>query len=176
MVKFNSKKLITTDLEIEKYIKEKPTSYKIINKGTFIISYDNLKKIKLTYYKNKAAIIINSLSSKNLESGEIGHWTLILIEHKTACFIDSLNIVYNTDLLFQRAIQSFCQKYGLKLYLWNLKTQNNKSNACGFQILYFIHFFAQKNIMQLHKLRNRLKNFSLLEKEKYILKHAYKSC
>lgn len=177
MALFSSALLVTSDDDLKYYLKPLKKHYKLINSGEFIMNYNLVLEIPLKemHSKKKKGIILNTLSSdSNIEKG---HWVLLLIDpYKNCLLIDSLASTYRNNDNFRKVVNLFCYKHGLKLLLWNVKTQNSNSQSCGFQIIFFLDFFLRKNILGFKHLEFFFKKYTLFYIEKYILSKVYKLC
>ena len=183
---FTSKQLITSNNDLIKYLKKTPKAYQLINKGKFIINYDKLQHISPERFSGKKmAIILNSLHSNNVENvdnvgcaGSVGHWILLLfnIRKKECLLIENLAYVYKNCMNIKQAIDTFCTSHNFSLIDYNLKSQGNKAKSCGFQVIFYLTFFDYNDIPKLKLLKQRLKTYSLVEREKYILRRAHDLC
>ena len=178
---FTSKELITTDKDLIKYLKRIPKALKFINNGALIIPYDKLLTLKHNIFSNrkKMAIVLNSAHSQEIYQ-TTGHWFLLALDlrsHDKRCLlVDSLASVYRDKKEIKDTIDTFCSTHHLFLSHFNLVTQSRKNLSCGFFLIYFLRLFTIRNIPHFAKLKQLLKNYSLLESERYILKRAYKLC
>ncbi len=176
MALFSSKILITSDTDLRHYLKKHKKAFRLTQNGNLILAIDQLSSIpKPTLLNRKTGIIINTLRSD--DDIAFGHWVLLLISKNRKClFIDSLASTFHSDKHLQSMIIAFCAKHTLKLFIWRVKSQTEKSQSCGFQILFFLHFFSKYNIEKFCKLKQLLKSFSVKQAELYILQRAYTLC
>ena len=121
------------------------------------------------------------MHSSETNIGKIGHWTVLLIERITGktgrcIFFDGLLSTYRSNEDFKKKIDDFCKYNDLYLDIWNVKTQRLNSNYCGFEIVYFVWYFANHGLKGVYKLKTLLKKYNLFAIENYILKKAYKLC
>ena len=179
---FTSKELITTDKDLLKYLKKIPKALKFIKNGTLIIPYDKLLTLKhdIFLHKRKMAIILNSAHSQEMYQ-TTGHWLLLALDLRNSrdrqcLLLDSLASVYKDKKDIKNTIDTFCNTHHLSLSHFNLVTQSKKNLCCGFFLIFNLKFFTIHNIPHFVKLKQLLKNYSLLEREKYILRRAYKLC
>ena len=182
MALFTSDALITSDSDLTRYLSKSKPAYNAIGKGKFIVNYDNLLHLSNECKKKKRlAIIINCISNSYTSKGKIGHWTVLLIEKINgntgrSMFIDSLLSSYRSNKELKSTIDKFCKYNNLYLDVWNVRTQRINSNYCGFEIVYFVWYFALHGLKGIYKIKTMLKKYSLTEIENYILKKAYKLC
>ena len=161
-------------MELAEYIKSLGVSYyKMINYGDYIVSYETLKNIKLKKNDigNKIVIILNS--NQNAPSNtSVGHWFLILInlKKKSLLMIDSLNYIVRQNSLISKSIKKFCLENNLQLVKWDLQTQQSHTNVCGFQVIFFLHYFKNNSIYNFKKLKQFLIRYKIHNRELYILK------
>ena len=180
---FTSKLLITSNNDLINYIKKIPKAFRLINKGKFIINFDKLHHIlPSTVPGKKMAVILNSLHSDNNNNvgnnNNIGHWILLLfnLKKKECLLIENLAYIYKNRLDIKQVIDTYCASHNFLLKDFNLKTQNFNAKSCGFQIVFYLSFYAFNNLSKFELLKRRLKPYSLIEREKYILRRAYKLC
>ena len=183
MTLFTSDILVTSDLDLARYLRKYPKAYNLIEKGKFIINYNKLLLLStICKKKTKYAIVINTLHSSESQKGITGHWTVLLVERMSkfgsgkCIFIDSLLSSYKSNSSLRSIINRFCNMNELYLNVWNVKTQRLNSNYCGFGIIYFVWYFTKYGLKGIYKLKAMLKKYSLTEIENYILKRAYKLC
>ena len=178
---FTSKELITTDKDLIRYLKKIPKAMKFINNGDFIIPYDKLLSLKHDIFskKQKIAIVLNSAHSQEIFQ-TTGHWFLLALDlrsnNRQCLLIDSLANVYRNNKDIKNSIDTFCSTHRLSLSHFNLVTQSRKNLSCGFFLIFNLKLFTIHNITYFFKLKQLLANYSLLEREKYILRRAYKLC
>ena len=152
---FTSKQLITTDKDLEKYMKKIPKTWEFTNKGTFIIPYDNLLTLKHDFFlkKKKIAIVLNSIHSQEIQT--TGHWILLALDLRSndrkCLLVDSLANVYKKKKDLKNVIDTFCDTHHLSLTFFNLKCQNSQSLSCGFFLIFFLFFLLY---ITSHILRN----------------------
>ena len=177
---FTSKLLLTSNTDLLFYLKQKPQLYKLIGDGKYIISYNKLNTLQNNFSNTgKYSIIVNTLHSSSPPETE-GHWSVLLLEinknNRICMFVDSLasNLTKNEDLA--KNITLFCGVHKLDLHLWKTRTQKNRSNNCGFQIIFFLYYFYKHGIKGMYRLQSMLQQYSLPTKEYYVLKRAYKIC
>ena len=170
---FTNKKLITSNTDLQNYLKKISKCYKLTNNGYNIISYESLDKFPQYRIKHKMIIIINSLNHNDLEK-TTGHWTVLIKEGSNILFLDPMHSSYNKNLPLLSSITNFCKKNNLKLFIFNLRVQTTHSSSCGFIVLYFTYFFANNSLLAFHKLKNMLLNYSIFNREKIILTKIYK--
>ena len=182
---FTSKQLITSNNDLIHYLKKIPKAFQLINKGKFIINFDKLHQISpVSIPRKKMAIILNSLHSDNIGNDgndgndNIGHWILLLfnLKKKECLLVANLAYIYENRLDIKQVIDTYCTSHKFLLKHFNLKTQNVLAKGCGFQIIFYLSFYAFNNLSKFELLKKRLKTYSLIEREKYILRRAYKLC
>ena len=173
---FSSRLFITSDNDLKNYLKPLKKAYSLVGNGDFIMNYDMILSVSRSQIKNKkVANILNTLSSKSHETE--GHWVLLTVDRNNVCIlVDSLSSVLCTNKEFRNTISTFCQIHKLQRMVWNVKTQSSTSQSCGFQVLYFTHFFSNNNTKNLLNLQTFFKSHTLHENEKFILKKAYALC
>ena len=170
MALFSSKLLITSDNDLKYYLKKHKKTYRLIQNGDLILSLDQLSSVSKP--KGKTGVIINTLHGNNT-----GHWVLLAIDQRKRClFVDSLASTFHTNKDLQNEVISFCDKHNLNLIVWNVQSQSEESQSCGFQIMFFLHFFSKYGLAKLLNLRKLLKHFSVKQAEQYILQRAYILC
>ena len=179
MALFTSDILVTSDLDLTRYLRKYSKAYNLIEKGKFIVNYDKLLSLSTMYKKKrKYAIVVNTLHSS--QKGMTGHWSVLLVEKVSTSgkcvYIDSLVSSYKSNSGLRNVINKFCNMNELYLDVWNVKTQRLNSNYCGFEIIFFVWYFTQYGLKGIYKLKAMLKKYSLTEIENYILKRAYKLC
>ena len=178
---FTSKELITTDKDLIRYLKKIPKAMKFIGNGALIIPYDKLLTLKHNIFskKKKMAIVLNSSHSQEIYQ-TTGHWLLLALDlrdqSRHCLLIDSLASVYKDKKDIKNTIDTFCSTHHLSLSHFNLVTQSRKNLGCGYFLIFNLRFFTVHNIPHFVKLKRLLKNYSLLEREKYILERSYKLC
>ena len=182
MALFTSDVLITSDSDLIHYLSKFKKAYNAIGKGRFVVNYDKLPQLSRVCKKQKSlAVIINTMHSSETNTGKVGHWTVLLIERipgKTGrcIFVDGLLSNYRSNQDLKKDIDNFCKYNDLYLDVWNVKTQRINSNYCGFEIVYFVWYFAHHGLKGVYKLKTLLKKYRLFGIENYILKRAYKLC
>lgn len=181
---FSSKQLITSNSDLIKYLKKIPKAFRLINRGKFIINFNNLHHISPKDIPGKKmAVIMNSLHSENNNNnnnnvGSVGHWILLLfnLKKRECLLIENLDYIYKNRLDIKQAIDMYCTSHNFSLKDYNLKSQNSLAKSCGFQIIFYLWFFACNGLTKFELLKRRLKHYSLIEREKYIIRRAYKLC
>ena len=93
MALFTSDILVTSDLDLTRYLRKYSKAYNLIEKGKFIVNYDKLLSLSTMYKKKrKYAIVVNTLHSS--QKGMTGHWSVLLVEKVSTSgkcvYIDSL--------------------------------------------------------------------------------------
>jgi len=183
---FTSKQLITSNNDLINYLKKIPKAFRLINKGKFIINFDKLHYISPKDISGKKmAIIVNSLHSENINNNDsndnvnsVGHWILLLfnLQKKECLLIENLDYLYKNRMDIKQSIDMYCTSHNFLLKDFGLKSQNFSAKSCGFQIIYYLWFFAYNGLTKFELLKRRLKDYSLIEREKYILRRSYKLC
>lgn len=174
---FSSKALITSDEDLKFYLRRMPNNCNtLVNKGQYILHFDRLNTIPMQDIKNKKiAIILNTNHSKE-SPNTTGHWVTILINKERKClFIDSLKKGSLNSKIIE-SVKIFCNIHNLHFTNWKIRTQRQQSQACGFIILFFINCFAKYNMFGFTNLKKLFTHYSINERERYILKKAYKLC
>ena len=176
MALFSSKLLITSDADLRYYLKKNKKPYNLTQNGGLIFALDQLHSVsKEALLNKKTGIIVNTLQG-NAEAS-FGHWVLLLINKAKQClFVDSLATTFQTNRNLKNTVIAFCTKHNLELFIWRVKSQTERSQSCGFQIIFFLDFFSKYNMAMFCKLRRLLKSFSLKQAELYILRKAYALC
>lgn len=176
MALFSSKLLITSDADLRYYLRKNKRAYSLTQDGRLIFALDQLNSLsKGTLLNKKTGIIVNTLQG-NAEAS-FGHWVLLLVTKSRQClFVDSLATSFQTDKNLKNTVITFCSKHNLRLFIWRVKSQTERSQSCGFQIIFFLDFFSKYNMAMFCKLRKLLKSFSLKQVELYILRKAYALC
>ena len=126
------------------------------------------------------AIILNSTHSQEMYQ-TTGHWFLLALDlrrskNKQCLLVDSLASMYRDKKDIKDTIDTFCSTHNLSLSHFGLVTQSKQNVSCGYFSIFYLRLFTIRNIPHFIKLKQLLKSYSLLEREKYILSRAYKLC
>ena len=178
---FSSRELITTDKDLMKYLKKIPKALKFINNGALILPYDKILTLKDNIFlnKRKMAIVLNSTHSQEIYQ-TTGHWFLLALDlrsrNKQCLLVDSLASMYRDNKDIKDTIDTFCSTHRLSLSHFDLTQQSRKSRCCGFFLIFYLRLFTVHNIPHFFKIKQLLKDYCLLEREKYVLNRSYKLC
>ena len=167
-----SDKWVTTDDELRNVLKKCNYCSKITNNGENIVSYKELNTIKINKSK-KCCIVINT--AKNNTNGKLGHWITLYYYCGQALVYDPLNTLHKLHPLVCFEIKSYCNKNNIKLKYLSIRTQTPNSLACGFHNVWFIHNSHKINTKGIMKLEKMLTNFSIKNREKFIISDVLKS-
>ena len=163
-----------------KYSKRIPKALKSINNGALILPYDKLLTLKHNIFlnKRKMVIVLNSTHSQEIYQ-TTGHWFLLALDlrsrNKQCLLVDSLASMCR-DKDIKDTMDTFCSTHHLSLSHFNSVTQSWKNVCCGSFLVFYSRLFTVHNIAHFFKLKQLLKDYSLLEREKYVLIHTYKLC
>ena len=167
-----SNKWITTNDELCIVLKKCCYCSRITDKGKNIVSYEELDTIKINKLK-KCCIVINT--TKTDTNDKIGHWITLYYNCGQALVYDPLNTLHKSHPLVCSKINSYCNKNNIKLKYLSIQTQALSSLACGFHNIWFIHNSHKTNTKGVIKLEKMLTNFSIKNREKFIISDVLKS-
>ena len=132
--------------------------FKSTSNGKYILSPTDIQSLLLPRSK-KHAIILNSHD----------HWLCLLIVRSNCIICDSINEVQNWPEVM-KCILTFSKNNGLKLHLFNLKTQSDKTQICGSLCCYFIFKFTTLSFLGFFKLRTALSRNCISTNERAMIR------
>ena len=171
----NSEKFITNSEQLKTFLHKCSRCYSITNKGKNIFSINDLFSFNpFTQKTCTFAIIVNTLNESF--DFQVGHWITIVIYKKinTALIIDSLNNYNNTNKEVLKSIALFCKRMNLKIKYLYLRTQQIKSQNCGYHSLYWTHFAHNNSLSNILEKKKVLSRYALKNLEKYIVNNVLK--
>ena len=152
--------------DIYNILKNCPLCFKITNKGQQIVDFKALPFIKIQKQK-KNAIIIHAYQ----------HWIIILIFNNYCILSDPLNTVQFDHPDVIQAVITFCRNNSLYLKLFGTTIQSQKTNVCGFLILWLLLKATKLSLSGFLKLKKTilLNNISSNERSMvHTVKHHFK--
>ena len=145
--------------------------FNLTNKGTNIISHDQLITDIVDKTKPKQCFIVNTQNDWTTT----GHWFVLIVYlsnfQRHVILADGLSIVKtNQDVMSN--IRLFCRNNGLKLTFIQTRYQRMHSKECGKLALYFVYRLSMYNFHTFMNIHLTMSNTSLKTNELFLLRRV----